>query len=272
MEKSKTVTEITKALLAAQKEIGTLFKNKLVKAGKFDYKYADLAAVIDLIKEPLNKHDIVFLQSIDAKDGGDAILETILMHTSGEFYSSKTPIYCASPNSPQAFGSGVSYAKRYALLALLGLPTEDDDGDKASKEPKKKPVQIPEPNEAEQLLINEIYDGLCQGEVPGGMEIDEEKLTRAIYSVKSDYPQNKEVVGKIIAYFTKNIGDVCRPSTASKPEVDDPYWCNDCELPCMPTQEGCCSECGSSDIVPFSQHRKEAHESIADLRKEKPNV
>jgi len=272
MEKSKMVTEITKALLAAQKEIGTLFKNKTVKAGSYDYKYADLAAVIDLIKEPLNNHDIVFLQSLDTINA-QAVVETVLMHTSGEFFSSKTPVYGASQN-PQAFGSGVSYAKRYALLALLGLPTEDDDGNKAGKEPKKEKKPLPKPNELQQAFINEIYDGLCQGEVPDGMEVDKEKLARAIYIFKGNYlsTTDETVIGKSIAYFTNKIADVCTKAEP-KPETPAgdhfPYWCNSCQTECVPSEEGKCQNCGSKYLITFKQHREEAHKSIEELRKGK---
>jgi hypothetical protein len=153
-------------------------------------------------------------------------------------------------------------------MALLGLPTEDDDGDKAGKEPKKEKKPLPKPNNAQQAFINEVYNGLCQGEVPDGMEVDKEELARAMYIIKGGYTATADqtIIGKSIAYFTNKIADVC-----TKAETDDdfPYWCNGCETACMPDADGKCQNCGSSDLIPFKQHREEAHKEIANLRKGK---
>ena len=71
-------------------------------------------------------------------ENGNPCVETTLLHTDGEFISTITPVYCKEPNNPQAFGSGVTYTKRYALQAFLGIPTEDDDGNHGAKTPKAK--------------------------------------------------------------------------------------------------------------------------------------
>ncbi|KKK65068.1 hypothetical protein LCGC14_2977860 [marine sediment metagenome] len=148
VKKSESITALAPALLAAQKEIGVAVKGS--ENPYFKSKYADLQAVIETVKEPLNNNGIVFLQAVDES------IETILLHESGEFISSQTPIFCKKENDPQAFGSGVTYSKRYALQAILGLPTADDDGNAAAKPAKpdeKKPkTQKPAPDANQKMI------------------------------------------------------------------------------------------------------------------------
>ena len=138
MKTSEKIDLISKAIVESQKEI-----NAAIKASKnpfFKSSYADLTAVIDAVKEPLNKHGIAFLQLVHS-DEVDTV-ETILLHESGQYIATDTRVYCTKPNDPQAFGSGITYTKRYALQAALGLPTEDDDGNSAAGKAAK---QDPEP-------------------------------------------------------------------------------------------------------------------------------
>ena len=132
--KSDSIGTISKDLLAAQKEVGKVAKNG--HNPHFKSKFADLTSIIDAIKAPLNENNICFLQLIDMSEDADStkppFVETVLLHDTGEWISSRTPIYCTKPGNPQALGSGISYAKRYALQAIMGLPTEDDDGNAAS--------------------------------------------------------------------------------------------------------------------------------------------
>lgn len=155
IERSENITNIAGALLKAQKSIGLAIKNE--KNPYFKSSYADLKAVIDAVKEPLNENNITFLQAVNMKDGSEMpVVETILLHESGQFISSVSPVFCAKPNDPQAFGSGVTYTKRYALQALLGLPTSDDDAEGAMDRNKKKDVKPPE------RTIEEILEDACK--------------------------------------------------------------------------------------------------------------
>ena len=129
MRTSESIAKISPALLSAQKAIGGASKgavNPFFKNSQSGGKYADLGAVIEAVKESLNENGITFLQSIDGHG-----VETVLLHESGEYVSSFTPIISSKENDPQAFGSAVTYAKRYGLQAFLGVPSEDDDGEKA---------------------------------------------------------------------------------------------------------------------------------------------
>ena len=127
--KSEQITNLAAALLKAQTQIGCAVKG--ARNPFFKSTYADLGSVIEAVKGPLNDNGITFLQAVDSDPGDNAAVDTILLHESGQFISSRTPVFCAKPNDPQAFGSGITYSKRYALQALLGIPTADDDGEGA---------------------------------------------------------------------------------------------------------------------------------------------
>ncbi len=134
MNKSESITNLAKALVVAQAEIKTAKKDSANPF--FKSKYADLSEVIDSVKEPLNKNGISFLQIVTTEG-----VETMLLHTSGEFISGTTPVVVAKQNDPQALGSAITYAKRYGLQAITGLPTEDDDGEKAMNRAKQETTQ-----------------------------------------------------------------------------------------------------------------------------------
>ncbi len=125
MKTSESILKITPAFLKAQKNIESVIKDQTNPY--FKSKYADLTGVIDACKDKLNAEDIAVLQPIDGMS-----VETVLVHTSGEWFSSLTPIVCKEANNPQALGSAITYAKRYGLQSMVLLPAEDDDANKAS--------------------------------------------------------------------------------------------------------------------------------------------
>lgn len=97
----------------------------------FKSKYADLGAVIDAVKPALIKHGLFFTQRPEPSAGGVTI-STVLHHASGESMELGTLFVPANKNDAQAFGSALTYARRYALVTAFGVPTEDDDGNTAS--------------------------------------------------------------------------------------------------------------------------------------------
>jgi hypothetical protein len=127
MKTSAEITKITADFLKAQKKITVAVKN--ATNPYFKSKYADLTSVIDACKKELNDNNIVVLQPINGME-----VETILVHTSGEWFSSSTPIVSKVQNDPQALGSAISYARRYGLQSLVLIPAEDDDGNLATKD------------------------------------------------------------------------------------------------------------------------------------------
>lgn len=107
----------------------------------FKSKYADLTSVIEAIKPALVANGLFFTQSPRPNDKGVEI-ETILHHASGEVFSLGSLFVPADKNNAQAFGSALTYARRYALVTAFGVPVEDDDGNAAAAAPPKpKPAQ-----------------------------------------------------------------------------------------------------------------------------------
>lgn len=123
-----TTTNIAAAYAHAFAEIEAA--TKTASNPHFKSKYADLTSVIDAIKPHLVKHSLFFIQRPRPADGGIAI-ETSLHHTSGEELNLGTLFVPANKNDAQAYGSALSYARRYALVTAFGVPTEDDDGNAA---------------------------------------------------------------------------------------------------------------------------------------------
>jgi len=145
MNKSETTAELAKALSKAQGEIVHAIKDT---KGAFSGKYATLAGVIDAAKKPLSDNGLSVSQIVDVTENGDVILETILMHTSGEFLTGKYPIKPIKQD-PQGFGSALSYARRYCFSSIVGVAADDDDGQAASEPDKpstnnqqKPPIQV----------------------------------------------------------------------------------------------------------------------------------
>lgn len=137
MEKSETIINISKAILKAQKEMGNAIKDSANPF--FKSKYADLNSVREACIPALNNNGITALQPIIMINGVDYV-ETILLHESGEFFSSLTKIIFSKQNDAQSMGSGISYARRYALQSIVNIGADDDDGNKASAPPK--PVEV----------------------------------------------------------------------------------------------------------------------------------
>lgn len=129
MNTSTSIVEIAKALNKAQSKMGGAVKG--ASNPYFKSKYADLNSVIEACKEHLNAEGISVIQPVASDENGDYV-ETILIHTSGEHISSRMRIKVQKENDMQAYGSAISYARRYGLQSMVFIPSsEDDDGEKS---------------------------------------------------------------------------------------------------------------------------------------------
>lgn len=97
----------------------------------FRSKYADLSSVIDAIKPALADNGLWFRQVTHNVDGGVCV-ETVIHHASGESLSCGQLFVPATKQDAQGFGSALTYARRYSLMAAFGVPAEDDDGNAAA--------------------------------------------------------------------------------------------------------------------------------------------
>lgn len=128
---SDSTAKIIPAFVAALQTVEDVKKNRKVDAGQMRYTYADLVAVLEATKTVLATNGLAVTQS--ASDQG---VQTVLLHQSGEWLAFPPLTIGAAQNTPQARGSAISYARRYSMLAVLGIATEDDDGKAASTAPK----------------------------------------------------------------------------------------------------------------------------------------
>lgn len=139
MNASATTGALFAALSAAQGEIEGASKD--ANNPYFSSKYATLAAVWEACRKALAAQKLGVVQSPGTDEHG-LFLETILGHASGEWISSKlyvTPV----KDDPQGIGSAITYARRYALAAMVGVAPEDDDGEAAMGRTKGKPADVP---------------------------------------------------------------------------------------------------------------------------------
>ena len=133
MKTSETISKIAMALVKAQKEI--TFASKDAMNPHLKSKYADLPSVIDAIKVPLNNNGIAYLQSPGLMIDMHLHMTTRLVHESGEWIEEAMSIPMIKQD-PQAFGSALTYARRYGLSSITGLYADDDDGYAASNHAK----------------------------------------------------------------------------------------------------------------------------------------
>ncbi len=136
MKTSESIAKIAPALVAAQREIGNALKN--AKNPHFKNNYADLGAIIESVKEPLNSQGIAYSQALgELVMVGDTLtfsVTTRLTHESGEWIEGTawSPLGKADP---QGVGSATTYLRRYSLAAICGITQADDDGQAARPDP-----------------------------------------------------------------------------------------------------------------------------------------
>lgn len=123
--------EIAAAFVAAKQKFRPALKEKANPAFK-GTKYADLSSCIEAVDDAFLAAGIVMYQETFPDDTGVTV-ETVLLHKSGESIRSGRLHVPASKQDPQGYGSALTYARRYSLMAACGIAPEDDDGNAASR-------------------------------------------------------------------------------------------------------------------------------------------
>ena len=132
MKTSESITKIASALVKAQGELNAVSKDG--NNPHFRSKYATLQNIVESTRDTLRKHGLAVVQTFSDTDGTYISLNTTLLHESGE-YISGTFSMRPSKVDPQGLGSATTYARRYALSAILGIVTDDDDDGNAASQP-----------------------------------------------------------------------------------------------------------------------------------------
>ena len=153
---SPTLGKLAAALARAQGEIKPPIKSKMghvkgtTAAGKaydYEYKYADLADVIES-RRVAAKHELAITQGMEMSEG-NLVLSTILMHSSGEWKRWECPIPLGL--KPQELGSYLTYMRRYSECGVWGIAAEDDDDGKRAQDAQ--PTKQQEPLGADAAAI-----------------------------------------------------------------------------------------------------------------------
>lgn len=139
MKKSETITELSKAFAKTQKEM----KQPLKDANNpfFKSKYVPLENVVEAITESASKNGLSFTQYPSSDEAGNVTVGTLVMHESGEWIEYDPIKMKPVKNDPQSIGSAITYAKRYALSAIFGITSDQDDDGNEATQAKKQPAK-----------------------------------------------------------------------------------------------------------------------------------
>jgi len=121
---------IASALVRAQRGFAPALKTSTNP--HFRSKYVDLAGCVEAVVDALNAAGIALVQRT-SEDSTGVTVETVFVHESGEMLECGKLHVPASKQDPQGYGSALTYARRYSLMAACGIAPEDDDGNAASK-------------------------------------------------------------------------------------------------------------------------------------------
>lgn len=141
-ESSDEICEIAVSLALTQSEIEDAKKERENPA--FRNRYATIGGVWDAIREPLTKHGLSLLQ-FPAVEDSRLLLTTLLLHKSGQFFRSTLSLPITKSDA-QGVGSAITYARRYAMMAIVGVCPDDDDANAAvGYSAKPEPARSPQP-------------------------------------------------------------------------------------------------------------------------------
>lgn len=129
------------AFVKAKRAFGPALKDKNNPA--FRSKYADLGACIEAVDSALLENGIALIQET-SEDLTGVTIETVLLHESGEMIRGGKLHVPAAKQDPQGYGSALTYARRYSLMATCGIAPEDDDGNAAAQAMRQRGHALPE--------------------------------------------------------------------------------------------------------------------------------
>lgn len=182
MTEPKPPTTLAAALIAAQEEMPAVPPDSVNP--HFKSKFVSLGHLIAKVRPVLNKHGLGFTQYPSRAEDGTPTLVTILLHTSGERLESEAPLLLPKQD-PQGQGSAITYMRRYALAATLGISDqEDDDGNGASGE-----VAKEKPKTNGNRVPAGTVDHILAAVKANGVSWDEQKLMLAASGVSA--PEDK---------------------------------------------------------------------------------
>ena len=169
--------QIASALVKAQKAFGPALKT--ATNPHFKSRYADLAACVEAVIGGLNDNGIALIQRNSLDDNGVTV-ETVFVHESGEMLECGKLHVPAAKHDPQGYGSALTYARRYSLMAACGIAPEDDDGNAGSK---------PAPKVTD-ATINALLDDIAESNSHDQLK---EAFFKAIKTVGDDQKAREQI-------------------------------------------------------------------------------
>jgi hypothetical protein len=139
MRVSESVNELLPALAKVKESMGVVLKSS--SNPFFKSKYADLNAHLDVVEPLLASNGLLLTQPVDNTENGNVVESTIYHVASGQYITSSMKL--VGEADMQKIGSGVTYARRYTLGALLGMKSDDDDANAVSGKAKSKSTYTP---------------------------------------------------------------------------------------------------------------------------------
>jgi ERF superfamily len=127
---SPELDELAPALVAALGELEDVARARTANAGTYSYRYADLGDVLAAARPVFARHALAISQ-VPVVDTLTVEITTTIWHSSGQWLKA-APLRLPAGSTAQQTGSAITYARRYSIMALLGLATEDDDGASAA--------------------------------------------------------------------------------------------------------------------------------------------
>lgn len=147
MDRSADIGELAGALAKARASFRSIGKDKTAKIasskGAFSYSYADLATVVDATTDALAANGIAVMQPASL-DSGQVVVTTLLAHSSGQWISERMAWPVVSSDN-RSIGSGITYARRHSLLAMVGAAASDEDDDAEEARGGDRPMDSHEP-------------------------------------------------------------------------------------------------------------------------------
>ncbi len=131
MNRSENINELATALARAQGKIKGAIKDSANPF--FKSKYADLASVVEAIRQAFSENGLSYVQTVEPCEKEEVRVETLILHGSGQWLSGGVLALPVNKADAQGYGSALTYARRYGLSAAAGVAPEDDDGNAAAK-------------------------------------------------------------------------------------------------------------------------------------------
>jgi hypothetical protein len=165
MKHSEQINEIAAALAKAQGVMGGASKDS--SNPFYKSKYADLESVWSACRKQLSENGLAVVQTVGWADGR-AVIDTMLTHTSGQWIAESLTLQ-PKDDSPQGIGSCITYGRRYALAAIVGVYQTDDDGEAAHGRSGDVTHRALGPNQEEVKLLAKRFDEACKAGIDGAV-------------------------------------------------------------------------------------------------------